>query len=258
MPRQITSFEFKLIGFMTLHQFLYLIISFPLGFIVYKLFPIPIINIALGAVVALFGVALAFLPINERPLDVWIKNLIRRLNSPTQYLYHKNNSPLTIFKDLFFVSDPHRVMAHVESQKKLSAYLVQTKQTMTSHQGKVNIQSAFIQPQIQPVPLTSSAEQTTATPQPQKKKPFFIGVVKNNKKIPLPGILIYVKDQTGNAVRLLKTNPHGIFATYGQLPPGNYVFDIKDPKGIYFFDTITIQLETVSTKPIEIYSKELL
>jgi F-type H+-transporting ATPase subunit alpha len=47
IPRQITTFEFKLIGFMTLKQFLYILISIPAGFVVYKVFPIPILNIVM-------------------------------------------------------------------------------------------------------------------------------------------------------------------------------------------------------------------
>ena len=55
IPRQITSFEFKLIGFMTLKQFLYLVIFAPIGYIVYVLFPIPLLNIILGIVVGGMG-----------------------------------------------------------------------------------------------------------------------------------------------------------------------------------------------------------
>ena len=63
IPRQITSFEFKLIGFMTLKQFLYLVIFGPMGYVV-SFIPIPIVNVILGIAVASIGVALAFLPIN--------------------------------------------------------------------------------------------------------------------------------------------------------------------------------------------------
>ena len=101
IPRQITSFEFKLIGFMTLKEFLYVVIFAPLGYIVYTLFPIPFLNIILGLAVGLMGFVFAFVPINDRPLEVWIRNFWRRLNSPTQYFYHKNNPPLSIFQDLF-------------------------------------------------------------------------------------------------------------------------------------------------------------
>ncbi len=256
IPRQITTFEFKLIGFMTLRQFLYLVIFIPLGFVVFKIFPIPLINILLGLIVAFLGVALAFFPINERPLEVWIRNLIKRINSPTQYFFLKNNPPISIFQNLYFFSDPHRVLAHVDSQQKLASYLITTKQTVgrVSRNSYPQVQNMVVTKAISPTPISTSSEPVIL----QAKQPFITGIIKNNKKIPLPGILIYLKDKTGIPVRLLKTNPYGIFATYSALVPEEYIFEIKDPKGTYFFDTIKIRVENINLKPIEINSKELL
>lgn len=263
IPRQITTFEFKLIGFMTLRQFLYLAIFFPLGFVVFRLFPIPLINILLGVVVVVFGLALAFLPINDRPLEVWIRNLIKRLNSPTQYFYHKANPPISIFQNLYFVSDPHRVLAHIESQQKLSAYLAKTNQVMASSRKTPAAAPAIAAAPAVAVPSPSAAQpQLQVQPQvnlnTNPRQPFLIGTVKNNKQIPLPGILIYIKDQNSNPLRLLKTNPHGIFATYNPLPSSEYFFEIKDPKEVYFFDTIKLKVDGGNSSPLEFYSKELL
>ncbi|MFA5135916.1 MAG: PrgI family protein [Patescibacteria group bacterium] len=276
IPRQITSFEFKLIGFMTLKQFLYIIIFAPIGYIVYALFPIPLLNILFGIVVAALGPAFAFIPINDRPLDVWIRNFWKRLTSPTQYFYHKNNPPLSIFQNLYFVTDPHRIVAHIESQKMLSKYLASTKQVAVANMRKRQVQKTVSSPlnalRVSPplkgarvapqAPLYNA--QVVSQPvgqvpvQTGQKKPFFTGEVKNNKHISLPGILIYVKNEQGTPVRLLKTNPHGIFATYNPLSAGEYVFEIKDPKNIYFFDTMKINITDQNTANIEIISKEML
>lgn len=264
IPRQITSFEFKLIGFMTLKQFLYVVIFAPLGYIVYTLFPIPLINIVLGLMVASLGAVFAFVPINDRPLEVWVRNFWRRLNSPTQYFYHKNNPPLSIFQDLFFVTDPHKVVAHIESQKKLSQYLASTKQVMVTDAKKRAVQKTINIPyeglRVNPPPVNKQVQNPPQQIQIQtgEKKPFFIGEVKNNKHISLPGILIYVKDAQGTPVRLLKTNPHGIFATYNPLPQGEYTFEVKDQKNIYFFDTMKIGITDQNLSNIEIMSKEML
>jgi hypothetical protein len=276
IPRQITTFEFKLIGFMTLKQFLYLLVFFPLGFVIWKIIPIPYVNIALGAIVGLLGAALAFVPINDRPLDVWIKNLINRLTSPTQYVFHKHNQALYFLQDLYFVSDPHKVMAHVESKQKLASYLASRNQPADSSpalQASVATPAVVQQP-AQPVdPVTpSEAEHVTPLPQvavieqpapmpstePPSRRPFFIGTVKNNRKIPLPGIMIYLKDAQGATLRLLKTNPHGVFATFNQLPAGEYTIEIKDPKGSYFFDTMKLNIGDTNPEPFEFFSKELL
>ncbi len=262
IPRQITTFEFKLIGFLTVKQFIYLIIFIPLGFIVYYLFPVPLVNILLAIIVGGFGPALAFLPINDRPLDVWIRNLYKRLLSPTQYFYRKQNPPIYFLKNLVFDTDPHRVVAHVRSQELLNKYL----QTKKGPQPATNTKKQNINQLLQqPLKLKKSSEKSpptppTPSPPPSKavKLPFFSGVVKNHKLIPLPGILIYVKDEKGETLRLLKTNPHGVFATFNPLPEGEYIFEIKDPKNTYLFDKMKIKISSTNEKPIEIFSKELI
>lgn len=256
IPRQITSFEFKLIGFMTLKQFIYLVVFLPLAYVVYMVFPVPLINMVLGIIIALIGVALAFFPINERPLDVWIKNMVKSLTSPTQYSYHKNNQPIFLFQNLVFTTDPHRTSSHIESQKKLNAYVGKNKQGVIGQK----------RPQIQALPIIKkqkekevvSQENPKEISQTGGKKIFIAGSVKNNKKIPLPGILIYIKDQAGVTIRLLKTNPHGVFATYSPVPTGEYLFEVKDPNGSYFFDTMKIKTEANNPNPLEFYSKEIL
>lgn len=288
IPRQITTFEFKLIGFMTLKQFIYLVIFIPLGLIVYFLFPIPLVNILLGVMVGAMGAAFAFVPINERPLDVWVKNLYKRLTSPTQYVYRKHNLALNFIKNLYFVTDPHKVMAHIESQEMLAAYLAKAKTNMPQSNRKQAIQTllrkptaelnpkkpvAIAVPQVIPSNVPSVSSSTPGSPPPVpvvippstppsftggQPHPFFIGVVKNNKQIPLPGIMIYVKDEKEAVVRLLKTNPHGVFATYNPISPGEYAFEVKDPKGGYFFDTMKYNVQPENPTEIEIYSKELL
>ncbi len=296
IPRQITTFEFKLIGFMTLKQFLYLVVFIPTAFVVWKLVPIPIVNIICGALVAGLGVAVAFLPINDRPMDVWLKNFMRRITSPTQYLYHKQNSSLAFLNDLYFVTDPHKILSHIETQEKLTAYLQQTKsksktqdeptiqkkqqiqtllqnpliavpqtnqpaQVVTTEQSSVSSKVSVAQP---PTPhMTYRAESVPSPQQPQiihgpATHPFMTGIIKNNKKIPLPGILVYIKDLQDKPIRLLKTNPHGVFATFNALPQGEYFVEMKDPNGGYFFDRMKITIGGAQQPSYEFYSKEIM
>ncbi len=274
VPRQITTFEFKLIGFMTLRQFLYLIVFIPLGYIVIRVFPIPILNFILGFLIGAWGVGLAFFPINDRPMDVFIKNLIRRLVSATQYYYRKDNSPVYFLTNVV-TTDPKKISTHVEAQQKLGEYLARTgKVTQSDTTPKQQFEDVNKQ-QEEPILPSQQAEappikqtnppqvvvkqpESTQIPPQAVKRPFVAGVIKNNKQIPLPGILIYLKDQQDHALRLLKTNPHGIFATYNKLPPGDYTFEVKDPKGTFFFDTMKIKLQENNPSPVEIHSKEML
>jgi len=259
IPRQITTFEFKLIGFMTLRQFLYLVIFTAFGFIVYFLFPVPFINILFGILVGAIGPVLAFVPYNDRPLDHWVVTLFKKLNSPTQYFYHKQNKPLYFLEQLYFTTNPHIALAHIESQEKLNKYLSQKKIKGEDNQSKKQqISQLFGVKKISTEPKKITSTETSLPTAASTNQPFLYGVVKSNKLFPLPEILIYIKNKQGQVLRLLKTNNHGYFASFKSLPPGEYIFEIKDPKQNHFFDTISLKLEEVNPNPIEIFSKKIL
>ncbi len=260
IPRQVTTFEFKLIGFLTLKQFIYLVMSVFFGIVLYYLFPLPVLNIVVAVLMIVAGVVFAFVPIYDRPAEVWIKNLYRSLTSPTQYIYKKNNTPLYFFDKLVFVSDPHKIMAHVESRKKLAQYL-QTKYKEGHATGdKEAISSLFQGGNNKKVEKRGKIEDKgNGEHLPSKKdKPFLFGVVKNNKQIPLPGMLVYIYKEKGKPLRLMKTNVHGVFATFRELEPGSYFVEVKDPEKKYFFDRMEIKVDKVNKNPLEIHSKELL
>jgi len=88
VPQNITGFEFKLVGFLTLKQFLYLagagIVSFIIfvstGSILKWLFITPIV---------LLGLALAFVPILGMPFDRWVVAFIRAIGSPARRIWYK-------------------------------------------------------------------------------------------------------------------------------------------------------------------------
>ena len=75
----------------------------------------------------------------------------------------------------------------------------------------------------------------------------------------MAGILVYIKKEpVSEPIRILKTNSHGIFATYNPIPSAEYFFEVKDPKGNFFFDTMKVRIENINKNPIEIVSKELI
>jgi hypothetical protein len=89
IPQDITGFQFKLIGNMTVKQFAYLAAGVVLGWITYAM-PIPLlIKLPVALVFAGTGASFAFLPVDGRPLDVMITNFTKALSSPTQYIYQK-------------------------------------------------------------------------------------------------------------------------------------------------------------------------
>jgi hypothetical protein len=268
IPRQITTFEFKLIGFLTLRQFIYLTISSSLAVVLFYLTPIPLFNLLLASLPALLGIALAFVPYNDRPLDVWIKNFIKKLFSPSQYYYMKKNQPPDFLKDVFVYSTSQSIQTHIDANQKLSSYLSQKNTPPTENLRKQQI-NELIHSHVATTPnvdktadllptKTSTTPHLIKTAPPSQKNPFIFGVVKNNKNVPLPNVLIYIKNKNGQNMRLLKTNAHGVFASFNALPPDDYLFEIKDLGGKYFFDTIKVNATKESGRSLNFVSKETL
>lgn len=90
VPQNVTSFEFHLVGNMTMRQFGYLAIGLVIAYISFLLFfnTLPLLAWPLIIIPSLIGAAYAFLPIMERPLDYWTKAFIRAVRRPTLRKYN--------------------------------------------------------------------------------------------------------------------------------------------------------------------------
>lgn len=94
IPQDITGFQFKLIGDMTVKQFAYVAVGVLIGWF-FSITPLnDFIKIPLAVIFILLGVALAFIPIEGRPLDTMIANFFKAVFSPTQYIYQKQGASL--------------------------------------------------------------------------------------------------------------------------------------------------------------------
>jgi len=94
IPQDITGFEFKLVGDMTVKQFAYVASGVISGFIMYAMPLLSLIKIPLILLFVGTGAAFAFLPIEGRPMDLMLKNFFRAIFSPTQYVYRKAGGQL--------------------------------------------------------------------------------------------------------------------------------------------------------------------
>lgn len=89
VPQNISSYEFRLVGDMTLKQFSQLAGGAVLSLMVYASGLPGIIKWPLVLIFALFGAALAFLPFEERPLTTWIASFFKAAYSPTRYNWRR-------------------------------------------------------------------------------------------------------------------------------------------------------------------------
>lgn len=89
IPQQISSYQFRLVGDMTLKQFFQLAGGALLSLLIYASGLHPVIKWPLILFFVLSGVALAFLPFEDRPLDKWVLAFFRSVYSPTKYSWTK-------------------------------------------------------------------------------------------------------------------------------------------------------------------------
>ena len=87
VPQNISSYEFRLVGDMTLKQFFQLAGGVLMAVIFYAsglpgIIKWPLIISFVGA-----GASLAFLPFEDRPLSAWIISFIKAVYSPTRYVW---------------------------------------------------------------------------------------------------------------------------------------------------------------------------
>ena len=89
IPQDITGYKFHIIGSMTLKQFVEIAIGIGLAALIYATnLPAPI-KFPLVFFAAALGGMVAFLPIEERPLDHWILTFIKVMYRPTQFFWKR-------------------------------------------------------------------------------------------------------------------------------------------------------------------------
>lgn len=145
VPQNVTTFQFRLIGDMTIKQFGFLAGGAILAYISYKL-PLPFFfSWPLTTVFALGGIGFAFVPIEERPMDVWVLSFIKNVYSPTIFTWEKSNAPVLKTS----TKAPHQVFTatHVPAPATTSQAAVSAK-SAASVVNNVYAQRGPVQPPI--------------------------------------------------------------------------------------------------------------
>lgn len=99
IPQQISSYQFKLVGDMTLKQFFQVAGGVIVSLIFYSTPLHPLIKWPFILFFAGLGAALAFLPFEERPLERWIIAFFRSIYSPTLYNWKKTDKPPVFYTE---------------------------------------------------------------------------------------------------------------------------------------------------------------
>ncbi len=87
LPQDISAYRFRLIGDMTIKQFVSLGIGIVMSILFYSS-PLPFFfKYPLAFVFLLLGVGAAFVPVQGRTLDTWILAFLRSIYAPTQFVW---------------------------------------------------------------------------------------------------------------------------------------------------------------------------
>ncbi len=120
IPQNVSSYQFKLVGDMTLKQFFQLAGGILVGLLFWSLPLLLIIRGPLAGLSILLGIGMAFLPFEERPLEKWIFAFFRAIYSPTIFTWQKGSFSARVFQD-----EPNQVQPG-ESDTALKDYLSKT------------------------------------------------------------------------------------------------------------------------------------
>lgn len=89
IPQDITNYKFHLIGSLTLKQFAEVAVAAILAFGLNSTNLIGIVKWPLIILIVILGVMVAFVPIEDRPLDHWIMTFFKNIYKPTKFFWKK-------------------------------------------------------------------------------------------------------------------------------------------------------------------------
>ncbi len=175
VPQNISSYEFRLVGDMTLKQFFQLAGGFLVAFILYKTALPGILKWPLMFISGLTGVLMAFVPVNGRPFSQWILAFIHAIYSPTRFVWNPAKSTF-VFSEPPLPDTENRIL-DTKTQTPLDKFESQLFSRFTelfnSKTPSVNTQPAVPVAQNSPaVPREASSEVgPIATPPPPPTNP---------------------------------------------------------------------------------------
>lgn len=260
IPQQITSYQFRLVGDMTLKQFFELAGGVVVGLIFYSTPLHPLIKWPLIFFSTLLGIALAFLPFEDRPLEDWIIAFFRSIYSPTIYAWKKLPAGIKFFRD----EAPGATISAAGGEdaakpafaKKLDSFeknflagvgsLFGASQTVPeipkAPAAAVNLPQTTTEG-ISPLAskglsATAGAEFSYAAspPAPPSLPNTIVGQVLDADGKILETVILEVRDASGRPVRALRTNKLGHFMVVTPLINGPY--ELVAEKEGYEFDAV--------------------
>lgn len=154
VPQNITGFEFKLIGSLTLRQFGYIATAAIVIFILYSSKLPFFVVLLLGTPIGLFALALAFVNLNNMPFERWIAAFFHTVYSPNVRVWHREAKDIGFLEPQFSIY-LHRQASNVEPRivsdtSKLRLYLQTHRKTKPKSLVDINEDRRLAQLNLSP------------------------------------------------------------------------------------------------------------
>lgn len=259
LPQDISAYRFRLIGDMTIKQFVSLGVGIVLAVIFYSS-PLPFFfKYPLSFLFLLLGVGMAFVPVQGRTLDTWIIAFIRSIYSPTQFVWKQ--TPLqNITGDTAAPSSAANLqMAPVVSNAK-----IEISTGVVAQPG-----AEVVPPAISTSPVsasTPSPEPTTSnqepSPPPATQLPIpytptspntLVGLTITPDSKILDGVLVEIQ-KNGLTIRATKSNKLGQFMF--ARPLDNGLYQIFAEKEGFAFSPYSLDLTGEIIRPLKIQAQK--
>ena len=184
IPQQISSYSFKLVGDMTLKQFSQLAGGVIISLILYASPLNPLIKWPLILISFVIGVALAFLPIQDRPLSTWIVVFFRSIYTPTYFVWRRAKTPKEYFAPEEGLEKVPAIAA-AEQKQVVAEHIEPVIKTTPSVKKLEDKEKTFLSRVSQNFIAPGTTVTITATPV-HTYTPTPTPVVTTNKAIPIP------------------------------------------------------------------------
>ena len=307
IPQDVTGYKFHLIGNMTLKQFAELIAGAIIAVIIYSTNLIGIVKWPLFIFVILLTVMIAFVPIEERPLDHWIGTFIKNLWKPTKFFWKKSAKAPDFFNyqaGQTAATAPPEVNYSPARQGRIKEYLQsipnnqdrlddwdkqrqqQAQQVLTSFdQVKIKVNDISVEKKaaekpplktqvrelrsqkVDNLPVTKTTKNNKETESVEIQTPENLTKEKVRLNTKLSGRVLdsqgqavaralveFIQQDSGQTVRLVKTDAAGQFSLGNPLPSGDYQINTEATN--LQFPQVQFNSMQLSNQPIIIQAKQ--
>jgi hypothetical protein len=292
IPQNILDIEFKLFSHFTIREFAYIAIGLGFGVIFLYLMSnrtipgwiaIPIFLLSSGT-----GAFLGLVPINDQKADVYLKNFIKSVSSPTLRVWRSDYLDHSIFKDssaTVALADAKNQQA-VKQDPKIIGSSTKTIQQKEQAEDKIEMEESQKKLELNKIAqgativkeketaVASTATTSTSIPQQIKvppeilinnsnidifKAPFSlispppnsINIsIRDQSNYPIPKAVVMIKDNSEKILQVKVSDSKGEIITEREYPHGVYKIDLQSTD--YLFPRVIYAFNTGTDEPIKI------